>query len=128
MWRICLGFCAAHDVRGTAQSWEVSQPPPYRRPGPSEARKIGRRSWRACFEALRKASCRAAPHVDEPRLPDTRATGGKVLKQTPHCLASRATRRGFGWRVAKPPAEPRGMLLRNSTETINFSRRAYGEP
>src|SRR5229473_5065128 len=105
MWRTCFGFCAAHDVRGTAQSWGVSQPPPNKSPGPSEARKIGRRSWRDCVAAFRKVSCSAAPHVDEPRLPETRATAGKVLKETPHCLASRATRRGFGWCVAKPPTE-----------------------
>ncbi len=40
------------EVGQTAQSWGVSQPPPKRRPGPSEARKMGRRSWRACFAAL----------------------------------------------------------------------------
>src|SRR5882762_7753603 len=74
---VVLDFRVDREVGQTAQSCGVSQPPPNKRPGPSEARKIGRRSWRAFFEALRKASCRAAPHVDEPRLPDTWATGGK---------------------------------------------------
>src|SRR5216683_2990954 len=123
MWRTCFGFYFDHYAGETAQSWGVSQPPPNRRPGPSEARKIGRRSWRGCFEAFRKASCRAAPHVDEPRLPETRAIGGKVLGETPHCLASRVTRRGFGWCVAKPPTEVRGMPLRNSTAARTFSMR-----
>ena len=50
--------------------------------------------WRPCFEAFRRASCRAAPHVDEPRLPDTRAIGGKVLGETPQCFTSKAKRRG----------------------------------
>src|SRR5712692_10674752 len=56
----------------------VSQPPPKRRPGPSEARKMGLRSARASFEAACKAACRAAPHVEEPRLPEVRALGGKA--------------------------------------------------
>src|SRR6267142_1140736 len=116
-------FHVDRNVGKTFQSCGVSQPPPNKRPGPSEARKIGRRSWRACFEALRKVSCSAAPHVDEPRLPETWATGGKVLGETPHCLASRATRRGFGWCVAKPPTEPRGIPLRNSTDARTFSMR-----
>jgi len=107
----------------TAQSWGISQPPPKRRPGPSEARKIGRRAPRGCFEALRKASCNAPPHVDDPRFPETRAMGGKVLGETPHCFARRATRRGFGWCVANPPTEPRGIPLRNSTDVITFSIR-----
>ena len=49
--------------------------------------------------------------------------GGKVLRETPHCFARRATRRGFGWCVANPPTEPRAIPLRNSTDVITFSIR-----
>src|SRR5713101_7108232 len=52
----------------------VSQPPPNKSPGPSEARKIGRRFPRPRFEALCSAACRATPQVEEPRLPDVLAT------------------------------------------------------
>src|SRR5207247_7640085 len=67
------------------------------------------------------------PHVDEPRLPETRATGGKVFGETPHCFARSATRRGFGWWVAKPPTELRGIPLRSSTEVRTFSMRVRSE-
>src|SRR5436190_1167242 len=118
-----IGFDRDDAAGRTAPSWGISQPPPKSRPGPSEARKIGRRAPRGCLEALRKASCNAPPHVDEPRFPETRAMGGKVLRETPHCLARRATRRGFGWCVANPPTEPRAIPLRNSTDVITFSIR-----
>src|SRR5712691_11292764 len=101
----------------------VSQPPPNKSPGPSEARKIGRPFPRPCLEAFCKAACRAAPHVDEPRLPEVLATGGKASGETSHCFASSATRRGFGWCVAKPPTELSGMPLRNSTAARTFSMR-----
>ena len=123
-WVPPMGLVSTATTAGrTAQSWGISQPPPKSRPGPSEARKIGRRAPRGCLEALRKASCNAPPHVDEPRFPETRAMGGKVLGDTPHCFARRATKRGFGWCVANAPTEPRGIPLRNSTDVITFSIR-----
>src|SRR5260370_13875106 len=89
----------------------VSQPPPNKRPGPSEARKIGRRSWRGCFEAFRKAACRGAPQGGGPRVPGVLAPAGKVLWETPPRFWSRVTRRGFCWCVPErppvPPAIPR---------------------
>src|SRR5260370_22134615 len=101
----------------------VSQPPPKRRPGPSDARKMGLRSATASFEAACKAACRAAPHVEEPRLPEVRAIGGKASGDTPKCFASRASRRGFGWGVAKPLTALREMPLRNSTAPRTSSKR-----
>src|SRR6267143_2849623 len=80
----------------TSQSRGVSQPPPKRRPGPRAARKIGLRSPGACFEAVSKQACSAAPHVEEPRLPEVFAMGGKAPGETPYRFARRATRRGFG--------------------------------
>src|SRR6266446_4774017 len=93
---LVLGFDPDQDAGLTSPSWGVSQPPPKRRPGPREARKIGLRSPRGCPAAACKQAWRAAPHMDEPRLPEVFAMGGKASGETPHCFARSATRRGFG--------------------------------
>src|SRR6266850_3080097 len=93
---LVFGFYPDQRAAQTSQTWGVSQPPPKRRPGPREARKIGLRSPRGCLAAACKQACRAAPHMDEPRLPEVFAMGGKASGETPHCFARRATRRGFG--------------------------------
>src|SRR6267143_3434662 len=93
---LVFGFYPDQDAGQTSPSWGVSQPPPKRRPGPRDARKIGLRSPRGRLAAVCKQAWSAAPHMDEPRLPETLAMGGKTSGETPHCFARRATRRGFG--------------------------------
>jgi len=60
--------------------------------------------------------------VEDPRLPDFFAMDGNVFGEKRHiAVASRGKQGwGFGWCVAKPPTEPRGMPLRNSTAAITF--------
>src|ERR1700687_3831112 len=55
-----------------------SQPPPKSRPGPSEARKIGLRAATGQAQNICRAAWRAAPQVEEPRLPAVRAMGGNA--------------------------------------------------
>lgn len=49
--------------------------------------------------------------------------GGNLSVETPHCFASRVTRRGLGWWVAKAPTEEREIPLRSSTVARTFSMR-----
>src|SRR5271154_4977234 len=84
-------------------NYGVIHPPPNNRPGPSDAKKMGLRLSAVCCAATESARCNAVPHVEDPRLPDARATSGKSASGTPHCRATSAMSRGFGWGGANAP-------------------------
>ena len=111
----------ALDFRGAFQV--VTQPPPNSNPGPSDARKIGFHLSGDSFVAAASARCRAVPHVEDPRFPETRETSGNSVSETPHCLATKAIKRGFGWCVAKAPTAAREIPLRCSSAAMVFSMR-----
>jgi len=79
-----------------ANSRQNNHPPPYKSPGPSDARKIGLRFAALSVCVPSKAFANATPNVEDPKFPDTRATAGNNSAATPHCFASSVTNRGFG--------------------------------
>ncbi len=83
-------------LKTISYSAAASQVPPKIRPGPSDARKIGLRAARGQALNICRAACRAAPHVEEPRLPAVRAMGGNASAGTPVTLARSESRRGLG--------------------------------
>lgn len=74
----------------------ANHPPPNSSPGPSDARKIGPRAAPSSRAADCSKRSNATPHVDDPRLPNFRATVGNFSSGNPHCRASSATSRGLG--------------------------------